>query len=95
MASKEYGNCDNDQDSEVYLRIVGFLENTGSDYQLKTIDINSNISISAEDDILVVKFSDFLGAQEWRFASALIILEPKIQHCRRNNPCKQLIRYIE
>jgi len=99
IKSKDYGHCDNDQiciyeqDSEVYLRIAGFLE--GLEDQLKTIDINRNIFISADNNVLIVKFSELLGAQEWRFSSALIVLQPKIQPCRRNNPCKQIIRYIE
>ena len=104
MASKDYEHCNNDQvciyeqDSEVYLRIAGLLENTdgtGPVEQVKTFDINRNIYVSADGDILVLKFSELLGAPEWRFSSALIVLQPNIQPCRRNNSCKQVIRYIE
>lgn len=104
MASKDYGECNNDQvciyeqDSEVYLRIGGVLENLVDievQDQVKIFDINRNIYVSADGDVLIVKFSELLGAPEWRFSSALIVLQPNIKPCRRNNSCKQVIRYIE
>ena len=101
MASKDYGECNNDQvciyeqDSEVYLRIGGVLENLVDvevQDKVEIFDINRNIYVSADGDVLIVKFSELLGAPEWRFSSALIVIQPNIKPCRRNNSCKQVIR---
>ena len=101
MASKDYRNepiCVYEQESEVYLRLAGFLERpigeTG-DQELTYLSINRNYYLSASDNVLILRQANIPGAPEYRFSSALIVLQPDVRPCQRRNDCKQIVRYFE
>ena len=89
--------CVYEQDANVYLRLAGILENpdgvTGD--HIKVFTINRDIRVTNSDGILVVRLSDLRGAPEYRFRTALLVIEPDVNPCRRSNECKQIIRYFE
>ena len=97
MSSPNESFCIYEQESNVYLRIAGFLESppgsTGPQ-ELRILTINKQYRITADGNILVVNRPDVVGS-EIRFGSALIVLQPEISFCQRNNDCKQIIRYFE
>ncbi|CAH6418348.1 Hypothetical protein HVR_LOCUS107 [uncultured virus] len=93
---KEESICFYEQESDVYLRFGGILESatgTTGTPQIKIFTISRDYRIAADNDVLVVSRPGVIG--EIRFSSALIVLSPQIRPCRRNNGCKQIIRYFE
>lgn len=102
---EDYGNdldhkpiCTYEQEIEAYFQVAGLLESPTGDtggVREKSVLINRNLRISADDDVLVLRRSTLPGAPELRFTNALVVLPPDLKKCSRDSECKRIIRYIE
>ena len=93
--------CIYEQETDVFLRLGGTLVaatgatgETGGNGEDRLLTINRDYLVTAEEDVLVVRATR-LGAPEYRFDRIAIILAPDVRVCRRDNDCKQVVRFRE